>query len=380
MRALLEGAPAALAADKLRVARYKRLALWWIASRAAVVAVAIYVHVTARPSSTFGELVHRHALGLLQTWDAGWYTRTAEYGYLLIPHRNGNPAFFPLYPILLRAGHALGVTDSTAGLVISNVSFLLAVVALYELGRELLPEKTAYRAAALAAIFPMSFVFSMVYPEALALLAICAAGVWAFRGHWVPAALAAAVAALTRPEGVLLVLPLSVLAWRRRATLTPDELGRAAAAALAAPVAFLTYPLYLGWSLHNFFAWQQAEAAWHRSFRSDGIARAFVDLPTQLHAHPWLYRDVALLPVYLALLVVAAHARVPWEWIGFGALVVCLPLATGWVRSDARFGLLAVPVYWGLAHGARRPVVILVSAVSFVLLIVGTLTIRRAIP
>jgi hypothetical protein len=31
-----------------------------------------------------------------------------------------------------------------------------------------------------------------------------------------------------------------------------------------------------------------------------------------------------------------------------------LPLASGSIESDARFGLLALPVYWGLAVVARR--------------------------
>jgi uncharacterized membrane protein len=73
-------------------------------------------------------------------------------------------------------------------LVISHVALLLALVALYELGRELLPETVAYRAATLAAVFPMGYVFSMAYPESLALAALCAAGVLALRRRWLAAA------------------------------------------------------------------------------------------------------------------------------------------------------------------------------------------------
>jgi hypothetical protein len=36
------------------------------------------------------------------------------------------------------------------------------------------------------------------------------------------------------------------------------------------------------------------------------------------------------------------------------ASIALLPLASGSMESDARFGLLALPIYWGLAVAARR--------------------------
>lgn len=369
------------ALDAVRVRAYLQLAGWWALSRAAVLGAAITSHLTGCPRGFFEPVVHKHGLGLLTVWDGEWYRRVAEYGYLLVPQQQSDPAFFPLYPILLRAGHSLGMTYTASGLVISNVAFLLALVALYELGRALLPERTAYRAAVLAAVFPLGYVFSMVYPESLVLAAISGAGVLALRRRWLSASALAAVAALARPEGALLVVPLGVLVWRQRRALGRDELGRATAAALAGPVALLTYPLYLGWSLHDVFAWQRAQGAWGRSFRPDGIARAFVNLPAQAQAHPWLYRDAVFVLVYIALLVLARRARVPWEWIAFGALVVCLPLASGSVESDGRFGLLALPVYWGLASATRRrSATVLITAISLLLLVVGTFTLNRSFP
>src|SRR5437588_710291 len=76
-------------------------------------------------------------------------------------------------------------------------------------------QTTARRAAVYAALFPVGYVFSMVYPEALVLAAIAIAGVLASRGRWGGAAVAAALAALTRPEALLLVLPLAFLAARQ---------------------------------------------------------------------------------------------------------------------------------------------------------------------
>ena len=67
-----------------------------------------------------------------------------------------------------------------------------------------------------------------------------------------------------------------------------------------------------------------------------------------------------LAPVaFLLLLAIAARAKIAWPgrrwpWIVFGLAIVLLPLASGSMESDARFGLLALPIYWGLAVAARR--------------------------
>jgi hypothetical protein len=45
---------------------------------------------------------------------------------------------------------------------------------------------------------------------------------------------------------------------------------------------------------------------------------------------------------------------VPLVWVLAGAAIVLAPLASGTFISDARFGLLALPAYWGLALVARR--------------------------
>jgi hypothetical protein len=63
----------------------------------------------------------------------------------------------------------------------------------------------------------------------------------------------------------------------------------------------------------------------------------------------WLFRDAAFCALYVGLIVIALWARVPWPWVVAAALTVLVPLASGSVTSDARFGLLALAVFWGLA-------------------------------
>jgi hypothetical protein len=356
-----------------------RIGVWWAVSRLAVVATAFAVHALRRPHGYFDPQVARRPLALLGIWDGAWYRRVAEHGYLLVAHHQSDPAFFPLYPIFLRVAHPLGMSYVVVGIVISNVALLVGLVLFYELGRTFLPEAVAYRSATLAAVFPLGYVFSMVYPEALVFAALAAAGLLAVRGRWFGCAVGLAVATLARPEGLFMALPVAWIAASRWRDADAAERGRIAAAVLAGPMVFAAFPLYLGWTLHDAFAWNQAQTTWGRSFRVDGIVHAFATLPGT--HHPWLYRDAAFCVVYVVLIAVAARVGVALPWLAMAVLIVVLPLATGSFESVGRFGVLALPVYWGLGSLARRPwVARAFHAGSLALLVAGTVSLKLTFP
>jgi hypothetical protein len=61
--------------------------------------------------------------------------------------------------------------------------------------------------------------------------------------------------------------------------------------------------------------------------------------------------------------------------------MVLLPIGSGTFTSDGRFGLLALPVFWGLAAlGRHRTVDRLVLAVSPLLLVLSVLTLHARYP
>jgi hypothetical protein len=154
-----------------------------------------------------------------------------------------------------------------------------------------------------------------------------------------------------------------------------------AVASIAAPVASLaTFPVYLGWALHNFYAWTWAQRGWGRSFKVFGVVHAVTGLG-QIGNQAWQIRDVVFALIYLALLGLAWRAGLDWSWVLAGLLIVLLPLTSGSVISDSRFGLMARPVYWGLGAVARRPRVLWgLAALSLVLLAAGTMTIPLTHP
>jgi hypothetical protein len=371
----------ALAAVRRLPTGYLEVLGWWLISRAIVFAAALALYTHGGHVGYFGAATFSHPFGALESWDGRWYTMVAARGYLLVPGRQSDPAFFPLYPLLLRLAHATGIGLQASGLVLSNLILPAALLALYELGRHFFPEAVARRAAVYAAVFPMGFVFSMVYPQSLALLAIALACLLALRHRFGAAAVLAAVAALARPEGLFVALPLATIALRALPELDAAARGRAVAAVAAAPVALLTYPLYLGWALHDSGAWGHAQQAWGRTFAPAGLLHAIDQLPSKVGLNPWLARDAIMVAVYAALVFLAARAGTPRAWLVAGSLVLLVPLLSGSVASEARFGLLAPPLYWGLAtlgSTARRDRVI--RSGCLILLAAGTLTLPYIFP
>jgi len=354
------------------------IAGWWVAGRAVVLATAVVVH-RFGPAGWIRNVEHAHALGPLEAWDGRWYRMVASSGYLLVPGRQSDPAFFPLFPSLMRGGHALGLGYSTSGLLIANLGFFAALVAFHALTHDLFGETMARRSTAYLAVFPFGYAFSMEYPESIVLALIAIAALAALRGRWGIAAACAAAAALARPEGLFVALPLLAIAWRQRATLTPVGRGLAIGAILAPVAAIGSFSLYLWTVLGDPMAWSQAQQAWGRHFSPLGLVTAVEGLGGSFSHDAWITRDVVAVVVYLGLLAAARRAHVPWPWLVSGAAIVVLPLFSGSFDSVGRFGLLAPAAFWGLGALGRDPRVhrlILCSSVPLLAAAILTLPLR----
>lgn len=353
---------------------------WWLGSRALVLACAAILHWQRWPRGYFHP-EFRSVLAVLTAWDGRWYTEVARNGYLLVPGHQSDPAFFPLYPALLRSGQLVGLSYAAAGILISHVVLLGGLLVFYRLGRTFLPEPDARRAAIFAAVAPMGFTFSMVYPESVVFASMAAAGLAAVRGRWLWCAAFAAAATLARPQGIVIVLPVAAAVLRAWPSLSSRARGLAAGAVAAPLAALLSYPVYLGSVLGDPHAWTKAQQAWGRSFRWDGFVAAFGQLPARNGTDHWILRDALFCLGYVLLLAVAYRAGVPRGWIAAGAVMVLLPLETGSFISVARFGLLALAVFWGLAVlGRRRAIDWSLRALSVGLLVVLTLTMPLIFP
>jgi len=179
--------------------------------------------------------LHYALLGIWERFDMLWYLRIAKRGYDL-PMA---VIFYPLYPAAIRLVSGL-IPPLAAALLVSTVA---AFFSFWGLLRLVESERAAgdriYPLLALA-VWPSSFVLFAGYAESLTLSLIVWAVVWARDSRWELATLCGILAGLTRPSGVLVAIPLFVLAWRSRRA-------RSSLVVLA-PVGLLGYWGWLRWS------------------------------------------------------------------------------------------------------------------------------------
>ncbi|HYH49259.1 MAG TPA: hypothetical protein VEG38_06900, partial [Acidimicrobiia bacterium] len=147
-------------------------------------AVPLLAYLASRVIMTFAiglaTVAGRHSLHYVVTvWDGRWYEKIALHGY---PHAvpqgdfyagtgsnaQSAVAFFPLYPLLMRAlDRILPGGADVAGVVLSLLLGALATVLVWFVAEKVAGRRVADRAAVLFAFSPGAFVLSLVYAEGL---------------------------------------------------------------------------------------------------------------------------------------------------------------------------------------------------------------------
>jgi mannosyltransferase PIG-V len=302
--------------------------------------------------------------------DALWFLRLGTDGYR---EGDGSAAFFPLYPMLIRAVAWLPVVGPLgAALFISNGAYFLALLLLHALTRRELGADAAPRTLWFLALFPTSFFFLAPYSESLFLLLTIAAFGWARRERWALAGAAGAAAALTRSVGAVLIVALLVEAIRQIRREDRPALPRLLGAAAPA----LGPLVYFGWwqlRFHDFWAPLDAQRAW----RPDGPAQPLGVLWDALRLawryQTWWLIDVVVVAAAVAGIVLAAR-RIATTYTVYAAASLLLPLLFPLggrpLMSMPRFACVLFPVAWGYAVATeRRPraaeAVLAASAVGF---------------
>jgi hypothetical protein len=144
-------------------------------------------------------------LDIWARWDGDIYVSIAQGGYSTL----FQAAYFPMYPLLERVlAPLMGGNPLVAGLFISNAACLVAYALLRVLVEREYDREIARRTLLYLVIFPYAFFLVAAYTEAL-FLALCLGTFLALRGHrWKLAGVLAALATITRPVGILLLVPM----------------------------------------------------------------------------------------------------------------------------------------------------------------------------
>jgi hypothetical protein len=269
-------------------------AILGLSSRLAVLFVAYMAVVTigVNAVTTGFELSPDKLSNLPARFDAGWYGGIALDGYSFGGSfkRQENIAFFPAFPMLMRAaGYPIGafgpglprdrrmVRLLWGGVLISLIAFAWASAYLWRLARDIIGEARATDAVALLAAYPFSLFFSTAYTESVFLLGAVAAVYHFRRDEWLKAGAWGALVGLTRPNGCFLSAVLAALVaerlWRERQTppVSRSSLVTSLASAAMPGIGMLAYSAYVYRLTGSLFGWARLhEAAWGRAY--EGLA------------------------------------------------------------------------------------------------------------
>jgi hypothetical protein len=192
------------------------LAVWAASRLLYLVCGAIFARIV--PTSNFQRVtldVPFGSMNLWSHWDGEHYVSLALGGYLNPPD-NVSPAFFPLYPLLVRSfaelfGGPISMEAlSVWGPLISLLLLPFALYFVYQIALDGWGERVARGAVLALAFFPTTFFLNAAYTESL-FLALSAGSVWAIRvrKNLLLACVLAGLASATRNVGVFLIVPLA---------------------------------------------------------------------------------------------------------------------------------------------------------------------------
>ncbi|MGW0555202.1 hypothetical protein ACWDZ6_13490 [Streptomyces sp. NPDC002926] len=308
---------------------------------------------------------------LATSWDSGWYLGIADHGYadtLGTRFNTNNLAFFPLYPVLIKA--VAGVTPgsrATVALVLAVMFSFVAAWGVFAVGDRLYGRRTGTMLTVLWGVLPVAIVQWMGYTESL----FTALAAWALYAvltrRWLWAASLAVLAGLTRPTGIAVAAAVSVAALA--AACRGNR--RALVGALTAPLGWLAYVAWVGLRVGRPDGYFAVQRLWRNEW--DGGATTLLRLRQYLlyMTRPQLFLVMVslMLLVSVGLYLLCLADRQPLVLLVFTGVLLLVVLGSGGVYFPrTRFLLpgfpLLLPIALALARARRTAVVAVVLGAS----------------
>jgi hypothetical protein len=310
-------------------------------------------------------------INLFARYDSGYYIDIALHGYSnsIVPRWE----FFPGYPVtigILGRGLAvlsplpLELTLYTTGFIISNLSFFGCVYYLFKLSATVLRDnKLAFYSTLGLAFYPAGVFLSAAYSESLFLLLMLSSLYYWRVEEYGKSAVLGFFEALTRPVGILLVVPFLIEVAR-------DKKQRRAANYLPVVTVLLGFLTFLAFS-------QLMTGTPFAQFDADRLYWAVTPSPPRIIqsaienavANPIIVPYVVISVGGLLTSFILRKNRAETAIDAYGLALLFTYPYTGLI-SIARYSITLISAYWGYARWMQRHV-LLVLAIFLVLLAIG---------
>lgn len=326
---------------------------------------------------------HLFSLG---NFDGEHYLSIAIFGY-----KHLEQAFFPVYPLLIsffaipdQFNLLTSLVNSTiVGLVISNVSIVLALIFLFELIKMDFPKKIAYLTIIFLLIFPTSFYFGSLYNESLFLLLSVLSFYSVRKGNWFLAGIFGMIASSTRVFGVLLLPALLIEAWQQKENFSKFFW------VLLIPIGLGVYMWYLNATVGDpiaFYNFQTLVGEQHQKgiiilpqvyFR---YIKMILTTSTQNPIFQTIVLEFFVGLVFFLLPIYGYFKKIRLSYLVYAMLSFLIPAIQGSFSSAPRYALVIFPSFLALAifwSGlSKLPKVILLSFSGVALIIETALFLR----
>jgi len=345
--------------------------------------VAVYLlcrAVTLASVAVANTFTHHGLGGDLDIWDARWFIRAAEQGWPShLPEVHGHVApstvaFLPAFPLAIRWLTALtGLSPLVVGVTISGVTGLTAIVAVGMLVRHFAGAAKAERAALLVAVFPGSFVFSLVYSEGIVITCIAFGLLALLRRQWWLAGILGLIASATSPIALAFVVS---CAWCSVSAIRRQRDWRSLLAPVLAPLGFVGYLAWLWGHTGNLWTWRLAERGGWKSYPSLSypihVVTTFVVDPVE----PTRTGQLLFFGTVAAVIgaVFAIRERQPMPVLLYGLAAAAMAAGSAPIGLRPRFLMLAFPLIVGVGTRLRGRAYGWTVAASVCLLVVMTLS------
>jgi hypothetical protein len=332
--------------------------LWtFAASRLLIVALIFYSRQTvARGPYVVVSTQNEHGgslLDIMTQWDGFWYRFIAAHGYGP-PTPELAAAFFPVYPLLVRALKFVVRDPQVASLLVSNGCLIAASFLFLRLLRLDYDERVCRRAITFLMFNPVSFFLSAAYSESTYLLLSIGAVLAARRQKWLVAALCGGCLTATRAPGLMIGAPLLteyVLEWRGRGVAIREFLRPKLFWLALVPAGLAVHLSYFYIKRGDFFLPMHAQAGgWKKT----------LTWPWQTFLHPDNFAP-SHMPLYqtivgfaLVLTVAGFFLKLRPTYLVYVAAAMLFYLAWGSLEGLPRYVSVLFPLYLVLALSSLR--------------------------
>ncbi|KUK84176.1 MAG: Uncharacterized protein XD98_0129 [Microgenomates bacterium 39_6] len=316
----------------------------------------------------FGEFVNQPFLWTRANFDGFHYLKIARDGYGFL-----QAAFFPLFPLLIKAFQSFFASYLLSGWLIVNLAFIIMIWAfrslleIYEFDK-----KTINRLSLILVFFPTSFYFLSLYNEGLFLALVFFSFYQAKKGRWVWAGLLAGLSSATRVVGIFMLPALLVEfcqqnKWSFKIILNkknwPQLVG-----IITSALGLLAYMAYLKKGTGDWLRFVTVQS----DFGAQRTTNRLIILPQVfwrylkmlLTVDPNQYiffnvcLEVAVALLFLFLLVWGWYRhkeyKIQLSWLVFASLAYLLPTLTGTFSSMPRYVLVCFPGFIVLENLLRK--------------------------